>query len=108
MPWVNRKDPCRCSEACFCCDRPLSPTRHDHDHFPIPARHGGTDTVAACHECHTRKDLAEFELHRIDGKFEVDWPVVMAAMAGFKDLDRKRIYVESRLDRYESRAAGAG
>lgn len=55
---------CACS-TCFYCLRPLDALRHEHDHFPIPARHGGTDTVPACTECHDLKD--RFRLR--------DWPI---------------------------------
>lgn len=41
--------------TCFYCDVSLSP-RHEHDHFPIPARADGTSTVAACLNCHDLKD----------------------------------------------------
>ena len=40
---------------CFYCETPLSP-RHEHDHFPIPARAGGEDTVPTCLNCHDFKD----------------------------------------------------
>lgn len=40
---------------CFYCEAPLSP-RHEHDHFPIPVRIGGTETVATCLNCHDLKD----------------------------------------------------
>lgn len=86
MPWIDRKNPCRCSEACFYCDRPLAPTRHDHDHFPIPNRHGGTELVAACHECHTCKDLTEFGVHHINGELVVDEHIFKSIMAGMADL----------------------
>lgn len=47
-------------ERCFYCDMPLAPT-HQHDHFPIPYRHGGMATVPACVNCHTLKDSVEFD-----------------------------------------------
>jgi hypothetical protein len=45
----------RCScERCFYCDRTLD--IHQHDHYPVPRRAGGTRTVAACPICHDLKD----------------------------------------------------
>lgn len=41
--------------ACFYCEKPLAP-RHEHDHFPTPARNGGEDVVPACLNCHDFKD----------------------------------------------------
>ncbi|MCB9441144.1 MAG: HNH endonuclease [Mycolicibacterium sp.] len=43
------------AEECFYCGAFLS-RRHEHDHFPIPVRAGGTDVVAACVNCHDLKD----------------------------------------------------
>lgn len=41
--------------ACFYCEATLSP-RHEHDHWPTAARHGGTHTVPICVNCHDLKD----------------------------------------------------
>lgn len=40
---------------CFYCGVTLSP-RHEHDHFPTPARAGGEDVVPTCLNCHDFKD----------------------------------------------------
>jgi hypothetical protein len=40
---------------CFYCGAILSP-RHEHDHFPVPARVGGTNKVSVCLNCHDLKD----------------------------------------------------
>ena len=50
--------------SCFYCNAVLSP-RHEHDHFPIPARHGGETTVPVCINCHDMKDRVPLK----------DWPV---------------------------------
>jgi hypothetical protein len=47
--------PCVEHERCFYCKAVLSPN-HEHDHFPVPDRHGGTLTVPACLNCHDLKD----------------------------------------------------
>jgi hypothetical protein len=39
---------------CFYCDEVFD--EGERDHFPIPVRHGGVETVFACHLCHTLKD----------------------------------------------------
>lgn len=41
--------------SCFYCDRPLV-GRHEHDHYPIPVRVGGVETVPTCLGCHDLKD----------------------------------------------------
>lgn len=42
---------------CFYCDEPVpNAWDRERDHFPIADRHGGKDTVLACHRCHTLKD----------------------------------------------------
>jgi hypothetical protein len=42
------------SRCCFC-GSPLS-SRHEHDHFPRPARHGGDQVFPICLNCHDLKD----------------------------------------------------
>lgn len=56
--------------GCFYCEAPLSP-RHEHDHFPIPVRDGGDDTVCACINCHDMKDRQPLN----------EWPVEVAVAA---------------------------
>lgn len=52
--WRNsRLGRCDC-ETCFYCDRPLDV--HQHDHYPIPKRAGGTEVVPTCLVCHDLKD----------------------------------------------------
>lgn len=64
--------PCtRChDETCFFCENYLS-SRHEHDHYPIPARAGGTETVAVCVNCHDLKDRMSV----------VQWPGSSATIA---------------------------
>ncbi|WP_157358553.1 hypothetical protein [Amycolatopsis sp. ATCC 39116] len=50
---------CSCS-MCFYCDEALD-DRHEHDHFPVPKVARGTETVAACLDCHDLKDRIRFE-----------------------------------------------
>lgn len=47
--------PCHICRWCFYCGDPLS-VRHEHDHFPVPKRAGGTTVVPACINCHDLKD----------------------------------------------------
>jgi hypothetical protein len=51
---ARREVACACA-ACFYCGAPLS-SRHEHDHYPVPQRHGGDRTVPACLNCHDLKD----------------------------------------------------
>lgn len=46
---------CHRDDVCFYCDQRIQAV-HEHDHFPVAKRHGGTDTVATCVECHNLKD----------------------------------------------------
>jgi hypothetical protein len=59
-----RTNPCKkCQRAgfdhigltCGYCSSPLS-SRHEHDHFPVPVRHGGEDVIPVCVNCHDLKD----------------------------------------------------
>jgi hypothetical protein len=47
-------------ETCFYCGRFVTP-RHEHDHFPVPRRAGGFETVPACVDCHDLKDRFTLE-----------------------------------------------
>jgi hypothetical protein len=63
-------------EVCFYCDMPLS-TACERDHFPIPQRHGGTETVPACINCHNLKDrteLNDWPVARIWAEMSSNWP----------------------------------
>jgi hypothetical protein len=44
-------------ETCFYCNTTFSTSRSAvGDHFPLPKRHGGTETVPCCKTCHDAKD----------------------------------------------------
>ncbi|OBB21103.1 hypothetical protein A5761_03060 [Mycolicibacterium setense] len=65
----QRRGGCDAAE-CFYCGNPLS-MRHEHDHFPVPARAGGNHVVPACYNCHDLKDRVQVG----------DWPVSATFMA---------------------------
>ena len=45
--------------------------QHEHDHYPVPKRHGGTETVPTCLNCHALKDRTLL----------TDWPLDLYAAA---------------------------
>src|SRR5262249_16162987 len=49
----SRAGRCACTQ-CFYCDRPRDV--HQHDHYPVPRRAGGSSVVAACLVCLDLKD----------------------------------------------------
>lgn len=51
--------------SCFYCETALA-HRHEHDHFPIPGRHGGEVTVPTCLNCHDLKDRIALKNWRPD------------------------------------------
>lgn len=51
-------------ETCFYCGI-LVTKKKENDHFPIPKRNGGTNTVPSCLSCHDMKD--RYGLY--------DWPI---------------------------------
>ncbi len=53
---------------CFYCGDPVAPGRVEQDHFPIPASCGGTQTVAACIQCHDLKDRTSWETLPVEFK----------------------------------------
>jgi len=48
----RRKD----KKYCFYCNAVVTFGSSPGDHFPIPKRHGGTETVNCCLSCHDMKD----------------------------------------------------
>lgn len=50
------------------------PTRHEHDHFPVPKAAGGKEVVPVCLNCHDLKDrtlFADWDLELVYGLTEV-------------------------------------
>lgn len=68
------------SEPCFYCGAIVA-ERGGGDHFPIPGRNGGTDTVPCCTSCHDMKD--RFRL----GDWPIEW--VTRMIADFPKLSRE-------------------
>lgn len=64
---MSRSPSCEC-ERCFFCGCVLS-SRHEHDHFPLPAPAGGKETVPICLTCHDLKDRIPF----------LDWPTELVS-----------------------------
>lgn len=72
--------------TCFYCDSPV--TRHEHDHAPIPQRHGGAVTVVACIMCHSLKDRHPME----------KWPLHLVVMASVEIANRGAAFDEPLTD----------
>lgn len=74
-------------DTCFYCDAvfAVSPSAVG-DHFPIPQRHGGTESVPCCRECHSLKDRLSLN----------DWngPMIAKVIGDFPRLSREtRIFL---------------
>ena len=90
---------CDCGGPCFYCGRALSSGRHEHDHFPLPVRHGGSETVPACRECHTLKDRTwPLGVRETATDFEIEQPVFRAIMAGLPETGSRYCSVDGALD----------
>lgn len=65
-------------QTCFYCDVVFSTARSaEGDHFPVPRRHGGKQTVPCCRACHELKDNLSMN----------DWSLQMVAEV-VKDVPR--------------------
>ena len=65
-------------DNCFYCGA-LVMTNGVGDHFPIPQRHGGIDTVPCCTSCHDMKDRSSLD------SWPIDWiEVIMDDMKNMK------------------------
>lgn len=84
MQTARSRSNCDCGGSCFYCGRTLAKHWHEHDHFPIPARHGGVQTVPVCHECHSQKDRRRPIGTKPAGG--VDEPVFASIMEGMAEL----------------------
>lgn len=82
------KKPCKkCSDAgfdpngesCGYCGCTLS-SRHEHDHFPVPKRHGGEEVIPICLNCHDLKDRINFN----DWNPSMAWRAIAEAPAEVK------------------------
>jgi hypothetical protein len=98
----SRLGRCACTR-CHYCDRELDV--HQHDHYPIPKRAGGTRVVATCLVCHDLKDripLKFWELNAMHQAFDellrdkipelrhLPWPQALASLDGsLPDLERR-------------------
>ena len=73
--------------TCWYCDCTYSISKSAvGDHFPIPKRHGGLDTVPCCQQCHSLKDRIKLE----------DWSnaMIFKVVADFPKLSREtRIFL---------------
>lgn len=67
----------RIHETCFYCDATFSISCSAvGDHFPVPKRHGGNETVPCCKECHSLKDRIKLDDWNsiMLGKIAADFP----------------------------------
>jgi hypothetical protein len=68
-------------DSCFYCGALVSQRQGKGDHFPVPSRHGGTETVICCISCHDMKD-----------RFNLDsWPIewLTPVLRDFPKLSRE-------------------
>jgi hypothetical protein len=66
-----------CAEECLYCEQPLD-EQHEHDHAPIPVRHGGDRTYCVCIGCHDMKDRIPVE--RWPKEFGQPWMEIWPAL----------------------------
>lgn len=65
------------SESCFYCGALVSFSGGNGDHFPIPKRNGGVDTVPCCLSCHDMKDrytVGQWPIEWVSGVVANDFP----------------------------------
>jgi hypothetical protein len=90
---VNRDKKWRksCERFCLYCKMPIGPKGHEHDHFPVPERSGGTDTYCVCLGCHTLKDrtllldISADYLHK-------EWATIWETMTPFQRILLAKVY----------------
>jgi len=89
----------RVHRTCVYCDSVYSVSRSAvGDHFPIPKRLGGLDTVDCCQQCHSLKDRIKLE----------DWNTAMISKvsADFPKLSREtRIFLAKAITLFQDAKA---
>ena len=60
------------TKFCAYCNAVVT-TKGEGDHFPLPRRHGGIETVPCCESCHAMKDTIAL------GSWPVEWIAAVAA-----------------------------
>jgi len=89
----------RVHRTCVYCDCVYSVSRSAAgDHFPVPRRHGGIDTVDCCRECHSLKDRIKLD----------DWSYTMInkVVADFPKLSREtRIFLAKAITLFQDTKA---
>ena len=62
---MSRKTTCSDTNDgdCYYCLEPIvdTPKNHQHDHFPVPYRLGGTEVVCVCEMCHKLVDTINLD-----------------------------------------------
>jgi len=85
----------RTHRTCFYCDAIFCISSSAvGDHFPVPKRHGGVDTVPCCRECHSLKDRMLLG----------DWNPIMLnrVAADFPKFSREtRIFLAKAIDSFQ-------
>jgi hypothetical protein len=89
----------RVHRTCVYCDCVYSVSRSaPGDHFPVPMRHGGIDTVDCCRECHSLKDRINLD----------NWSTAMLSKvaADFPKLSREtRIFLAKAITLFQDAKA---
>ena len=70
---------------CFYCSHERSDREIQMDHFPVPERHGGTETVPACTLCHSMKDRIPLTYWPHDVQKIAMEPIIDALLLAFSE-----------------------
>jgi hypothetical protein len=79
---------CGCKQ-CFYCDRQLDV--HQHDHYPVPKRAGGTNVVAACLVCHDLKDRIPLHSWDVDAMHAAFDELFLEKVNSMRHLPKERV-----------------
>lgn len=86
---------CVCSR-CFYCDEPLDV--HQHDHYPVPRRAGGSSVVPACLVCHDLKDRITLYNWDLEAAFRATQELFRDIPESIQSLPPERIFDECHLE----------
>lgn len=91
----SRLGRCAC-EACFYCGRELDV--HQHDHYPVPRRAGGSETVPACPVCHDLKDRVMLRDWDLEAAFTAIQELFVSVPDAIKGLPADEVFEKTYRD----------
>lgn len=77
------------TKYCFYCNGVVTESSSKGDHFPLPKRNGGFDTIPICTSCHDMKDRISFD------RWNPDWIAHVISDMQYVSRETKLFFAKS-------------